>query len=309
MENARQKCGGALALLLFLLGMPAGAATMTAKQPEGVQFRRIGADQVAYVARGKGPALVLVHGMFGDHLDWEPVIEPLARRHRVIAVDLPGFGDSDKPDREYTGDYFVETLEALLRQLKVKRATLVGNSFGGQMALLYALKYPERVERLVLVSSGGFREVADTEKQFYRERFSAERIAALTPEVNGPMFAPVFAKESDHRRLYVEKQNAKLQRADYPAYARSLARNIQLALNTYLLDRLGEIRCPTLLLWGDKDIVLPLAQAQAALPRLPHGKLTTLEGCGHAPQLDCPEAFATAVEQFLAAPPEGKGKK
>jgi pimeloyl-ACP methyl ester carboxylesterase len=90
-----------------------------------------------------------------------------------------------------------------------------------------------------------------------------------------------------------------LQREDYPAYAAALASSIQLAISHCLLDRLDQIRCPTLLLWGGEDRVVPLCQAEAALERLPQGRLVVLPGCGHAPQLDCPEAFRRALEQFL----------
>ena len=104
---------------------------------------------------GEGRELVLIHGMFGDHLDWEPVLEPLSRSFRVTAPDLPGFGASPRNSRHrYDAELFVNAIREVTGG---RRVTLVGNSFGGQVAMLYALAHPECVSALVLVSSGGFR--------------------------------------------------------------------------------------------------------------------------------------------------------
>ena len=215
-----------------------------------LRFLQVGTIRVACFDRGRGDVLLLIHGMFGDHLDWEPVLEPLARQHRVVAPDLPGFGDSDKPDCQYTGELFTNALESLLSKLEIPRATVVGNSYGGILAQLFTLRYPEKVERLILVGSGGFRERTEGEKASARERLSEEVIRGMTPEVVREIFAPVFARQSPARERYLEKQIRKLAQPDYPAYARALAQNVRLALNLYTLDRLAEIRVPVLLLWG-----------------------------------------------------------
>lgn len=268
-----------------------------------VSSRQVHSNRIVFFDRGQGPALLLLHGMFGDYLDWEPVLEPLSKRHRVIAVDLPGFGNSDKPRQEYTSDFFVATLHDLLGQLQTERATLVGNSFGGEIAVFYALRYPQEVERLILVSSGGFSKLTEPGRQLTLPRLDEAAIAAFTPEIQEPMFARIFAKSSEQQRRYVQKQNEKLKRPDYPAYAQALASSIRLAMSIYLLDQLPEIRCPTLLLWGGADPIFPVDEARRALERLPRGELIVLDGCGHAPQLDCPEAFVQAIEAFLQSSP------
>ncbi len=264
-----------------------------------LQSRQVQGTRVVFYDRGSGPALVLVHGMFGDHLDWEPVLEPLARRHRVVALDLPGFGDSEKPEREYTAEFFVAALHELLQSLGVDRASVVGNSFGGILAVLYTLAHPQVVERLVLVSSGGLRPFGGEEKQLAVERLSEENLLALTPAVHRQMFPRIFAKCGEAQERYFAKQDAKLARADYPAYVRAIVSSIRLVLSAYVLDRLREVRCPTLLLWGDRDIVFPVELARQALERLPQGKLEILPGGGHALQIDCPVEFVAALEEFL----------
>jgi len=238
--------------------------------------------------------------MFGDYLDWEPVLDPLSARDRVIAPDLPGFGASSKPRGEYTTDFFVSILHELFSQLKIQQPILIGNSFGGQVAILYALAHPGQIAKLVLVNSGGFREHTAEERAQIEPRFSEPILASLSPQINTILFSNIFTKQSPTSARYIEKQNAKLQRSDYPDYAYALANSIRLSLATYLIDRLPEITCPTLLVWGESDLVLPVDQAKLALSKLRAGELKTIPNCGHAPQLECPAAFLEASREFLS---------
>ena len=252
---------------------------------------------MVYWERGDGPVLLLVHGMFGDHLDWEPVLEPLAIRHRVLALDLQGFGESEKPDVDYSAEFFVAAMASFLDQVAVQRATLVGNSFGGILATRFVLAHPDRVEGLILVS--GAREFSEAQRAVARQRFTRENLLRLTPELNRLMFAPIFAKVGPAQERYLARQNAKLKGADYAEYASAMARAIETAVTAYLPDRLGEIACRTLLLWGEQDTVIPQSEARKAIARLKRGTLVLLPGCGHTPQLDDPEAFVRAIEGFL----------
>lgn len=259
--------------------------------------------RTVYYERGTGPTLVLVHGMFGDYTDWETVLEPLSRSFRVIAPDLPGFGNSEKPDVEYDADLFVRWMHALFQAHGVVEATLVGNSFGGEVAMLYALAHPEQVRRLVLVSSGGLRFYGEDERALIREKFSIENLKAVTPKIHEFIFRTVFAEKGPAWQRYLEKQNAKLARADYPEYARSLHRSMNLAFSLYFDEELSRLHMPVLLVWGDRDMVFPIPLAERALAKLRHGEFILLEGAGHAPQLENREGFAAAVERFA-----GKGE-
>jgi len=263
--------------------------------------RKMSWGDLCYYDQGEGPAVVLIHGMFGDFLDWEPVLDPLAAAQRVIALDLPGFGGSSKPRREYSAEFFVSALHEFVQQLPLKEFTLAGNSFGGQIAMLYALRHPESVSKLVLVNSGGFRKHTAEEKAMLEARFSESILAGLTPSIHAFLFSTVFSKTTEASERYLAKQNNKLQRSDYPAYAYALANSIRLSLATYLVDRLAELRCPTLLIWGLEDQVVPVAQAELALTQLHCGQLKTIPGCGHAPQLECTAEFLRSVQPFLTS--------
>ena len=256
-------------------------------------------NKLFYYEEGSGPTLVLIHGMFGDYTDWEPALEPLARNFHVIAVDLPGFGLSDKPDVDYSADFFLRSLQGFLSALNVAHATLVGNSFGGELAILYALQHPNAVDALVLVSSGGLRSFSKEERDQVAIRFSEANLAKLSPQIQEWMFAPIFARHTAHRERYFAKQNDKLGRADHAAYARSLFRSMKLAAELDLMDRLPEIACHTLLVWGDADPVFPLEIAEAALERLRSAELVIVPQASHALQLDAPAEFVDAVTRFL----------
>jgi len=260
-----------------------------------------GSETIRYYERGNGVPLVLIHGMFGDFLDWEPVLEPLAAQNRVIAVDLPGFGGSSKPRREYSAEFFVSTLREFFGQLGIGQCILAGNSFGGQIAILYTLAHPDSVRKLLLANSGGFQRYSEQERAVVEPRFSESVLAGLTPQINALLFGGVFTKPSEMSARYLEKQNAKLERADYKDYAYSIASSIRLSLASYLVDRFGEIRCPTLIVWGENDQVLPVVQAETAVGRLRFGELKRLTGCGHVPQLECPDRFVGAVRPFLVS--------
>ncbi len=238
--------------------------------------------------RGRGETLVLIHGMFGDHLDWEPVLEPLARTRRLIVPDLPGFGASPKPRVEYTPEVF---LAALREAVGGERVSLVGNSFGGQIAILYAMAYPDQVSELVLVDSGGFSDYSQAEKDFLIDRLSERAILDFTPAIVRALFERIYVTLNADAHRYVEKQIAKLAWPDYAAYAAALASCIRLSVNTCFLDRLDRVQCPVRMIWGECDRVAPVELARRAAPLFPDARLHVIPECGHVPQIEKPDIF------------------
>jgi len=277
-----------------------GGQNLTSELHSFVRARTLVGTRIVYYDHGTGPALLLIHGMFGDHLDWEPVLEPLAAEYRVIAVDLPGFGESDKPDVTYSTELFTEILGELVDELELREFTAVGNSFGGELATIYAATEPERVRALVMVSAGGLNVRSEEELALIEKNFCEANLLALTPQYHELMFGPIFCSQSEWRARYLEKQNRKLARPDYAAYARSLARCIPLASRLDIRGYLPKLKCPALLLWGDGDRVFPPAIAEDAVKQLKYGELRMVSDAGHAPQLDNPVHFIAQLEAFLA---------
>jgi len=277
-------------------------------------------SRVVYFEHGTGTPLVLVHGMFGDHMDWSEVLGPLGEKHRVIALDLPGFGDSDKnlercaPEltpgctSKLTPEYFVESLESIFSTLDVRGAVLVGNSFGGLLCSLYVAAHPEQVQSLVLVSSAGMREYSAAERAVVAEHFSEQNLLLMRPEHVEPLFALNFARLTAARANYLERQRAKLKRADYKAYAHVLAECAAMAFAIPIVPVLGKVKLPIVLLWGDSDPVFPVALAREALPALPQARLALVAGASHMPQMDQPEAVVNVLEE-LAREEAGRGRE
>ncbi len=258
-------------------------------------------NRLVYYDRGTGPALILLHGMFGDHLDWEPVLEPLSQTHRVIAVDLPGFGDSDKRKIECTFDLFVQTVAKLMDELQIERATIAGNSFGGGIATLLADRWPERVKALVLVSAGGILVFSEEQLKGFDEKFKAANLRLLTPQLHELFFSRVLHNRGNAWRRYLARQNAKLTRWDYAAYTEVLEHCGALGARLDVREQLGRMELPVLFLWGDHDAVFPPEKAREALPKMKNSRLELVREAGHAPQLDNPQEFVERVETFLAS--------
>jgi pimeloyl-ACP methyl ester carboxylesterase len=255
--------------------------------------------QLAYVERGSGTVIVLLHGMFGDYLDWAPVIDPLAQQFRIIAVDLPGFGDSEKPRGEFGADLFTSELDRFLDARGVGECVLVGNSFGGQIAMEYTRLHPDRVKRLALIDSGGFYRYSELERSLTIARFSDSWLRSINGSAFRQLFEPLFVTPSAESRAYIEKQAAKSSRADWAELVRCATRSIRLHTELCMLDWLGEIACPVLLIWGESDQVVDINQARAVLPCFRNARLVTLP-CGHVPQIECPAAVAEALRAFAA---------
>lgn len=245
---------------------------------------------------GAGPALMLVHGLSASHAVWEPVIEAVAEGWRVIALDLPGHGESDKPDAPYTVDFFAGMVRSLARELGIQEAVVAGSSLGGQIALELAIWYPTFTRALVLAApavgySQALRPVGHALKML-----TGPRVLRASLE---RFFQQNFHDRSQighmtRRRVLEERLAA----PDFPAFARAVARSLGgvLAAERQPLDRVTQ---PVLVVWGRQDRLVPLQRSAALLHRLPHARLHVLERCGHLPMLEQPAAFNRVLSEFL----------
>ncbi len=268
--------------------------------------------RVAYRVAGDPdlPVLVLLHGLTSSSATWEPVMPALAARAHVIAPDLVGHGSSDKPRGDYSLGAFATGLRDLLEQLGHTRATVVGHSFGGGVALQFAYQHPEYTERLGLVASGGLG----------REVSWVLRAAALP---GAELVLPVIA----HRRIaragtalsrlfawspvrpspsVLEAARGYASLADLPtrtAFVHTLRSVIEPGgQRVSAHDRLylGTGR-PTLLVWGELDAIIPIAHAHSAHAAIPGSRLEIFEQARHFPHQDEPERFARVLLDFLAS--------
>ncbi len=257
---------------------------------------------------GEGPAIVFVHGLSGSWPNWLEQLPEFATEHRVIAMDLPGFGHSPMPDERITISAYARMLDGLLEALGVSAASVVGNSMGGFVSAELAIAFPQRVERLVLISAAGI--------STYRHR-DVERIEPYLRRV-APMVAAYTgwtAARSDWMarrpglrnltlglvtrhpsRLPAALAAEQLRGAGKPGFMQALRANIDYPVR----ERLPEIACPTLIVWGDEDKVIPVGDASVFEELIPNARKVIFEGTGHMAMLERPTAFNELLSEFIA---------
>ncbi len=286
------------------------AAKPTPLHPPTVEIKtvQVHGRAVSYAEAGSGDLLLLIHGMAGTAENWQAVIEPLALRHGVIAPDFPGHGLSAPGG----GDYSLGSLASGLRDLMValgrERATLVGHSLGGGVALQFAYQFPEMVERLVLVSSGGLG--PDVSPVLRAAALpGADLFIAATAGI-GSQAGSLVGRGLGLLGMRPNADLAEVTRgyatlAD-PERRKAFLATLRAVVGTdgqrvAALDRLYlAAALPLLIVWGDRDPIIPVAHAEEAHRALPHSHLEIFEGVGHVPQLESPGRFIAVLERFLA---------
>jgi pimeloyl-ACP methyl ester carboxylesterase len=267
-------------------------------------------DRGAYRIAGKGPLLLLVHGMAGSAETWRYVMPTLAERFTVLAPDLLGQGKSDKPRGEYSLGAHANMLRDLLDALEHKRATVVGQSLRGGVALQLAYQFPERCERLVLVDSGGLgREVTRYLRMLTLPGFEYVFPLFCTPRLRdaGNAIATWLGRagvQSTPARKEIWRSYASLADAESRrAFFRSLRDVIDLGGQAVsALGRLYQVsQLPTLIVWGAKDPFIPVSHAVAAHEAIPGSRLEIFEGVGHYPHCEAPERFVEVLIDFIAS--------
>jgi pimeloyl-ACP methyl ester carboxylesterase len=277
--------------------------------PTEVRHVLIHGHDVVYREAGEGPVLLLLHGMAGSSRAWRDVMPSLAERYRVIAPDLLGHGESAKPLGDYSLGAFASGMRDVLGVLGVERATLVGQSFGGGVAMQLAYQHPEVCERLVLVDSGGLgREVS----------LLLRAVTLPGAEFVLPVVFPAFVKEQGDRvSRFLLRHGVRSGRAAEIWLAcrsltesdnrRAFVRTMRSVIDpggqsVSAMDRLYlAAAVPTLIVWGADDPIIPVAHAHAAHDAIPGSRLEILEGVGHFPHVESPERFVALLTDFLEA--------
>ncbi len=252
--------------------------------------------------------LVFVHGLSGCWANWLEQLPVLAAEHRVITLDLPGFGYSPMPSQEITISGYARLLDQLLGQLGIDAAAVVGNSMGGFIAAELAIAFPQRVERLVLVSAAGISTtghpgttralgslrrletvlattagwVASKSDTVARRARLREALMALVVAHPGHLPAALAAEQ--------------LRGAGKPGFFQAL----ESILDYDIRERLPEIACPTLVVWGDRDRLVPLRDADVFVELIPDAHKVVFQDTGHMSMLERPAAFNELLEEFLA---------
>ncbi|MBW0011724.1 alpha/beta fold hydrolase [Mycobacterium sp.] len=274
-----------------------------------LKYLELHGDRIAYRDAGDGPAVLLIHGMAGSSATWHAIIPQLSKKYRVIAPDLLGHGMSAKPRGDYSLGAFAVFLRDLLDELGVDRATVIGQSLGGGIAMQFAHQHREHCERLALIGSGGLgpdlspvlRILSAPGAEFVLPAVAPQPVLNLgnklgswltSAGVQSPRAGQMwhaYSSLSDRRTRQAFLRTLRSV-VDYRGQAVSALNKIHLTAGM-----------PVVLIWGAQDRIIPVAHAYAAHDALEGSRLEVLDGIGHFPHVEAPSAVADILENFIAS--------
>jgi pimeloyl-ACP methyl ester carboxylesterase len=251
-------------------------------------------QSIHYFDVGSGPTVVLLHGLGSRKEDWLPVLEPMAQKYRLLVPDQIGFGKSDKPLLDYSVQTYVDFLNEFLRQMKVEKASLVGESLGGWIAALYVAEigggaHLIPVEKLVLVDAAGLKQDQPIPD------LNPSSLVAMRGVMEAVFYDTTWVNDDALRKIFTDKL------AVHDGYTvRSFLGN-PTREKERLDDRLASIKVPTLVTWGKQDKLLPIGAGERYAAGIAGAKLVSFEKCGHVPPVEKTEEFLAAVVPFLGS--------
>jgi len=275
-----------------------------------LQFRTIHGYRRAFRIAGSGPVILLIHGIGDNSTTWTTVQAKLAQRFTVIAVDLLGHGQSDKPRADYSIAAYANGMRDLLSVLDIERATVIGHSLGGGVAMQFTYQFPQLVERLVLVGAGGVTKDVNVALRLASLPMGSEALAFLrlplvlpALQIFGRAAGLVLGSTAVGRDL----PDVLRILADLPepmassAFTRTLRAVVDWrGQSVTMLDRCYLTQSvPVQIVWGAEDVVVPVSHAQMAHAAMPGSRLEIFEHSGHFPFHDDPDRFVEVIERFI----------
>jgi pimeloyl-ACP methyl ester carboxylesterase len=271
--------------------------------------------RVIYRIAGSGPPVVLIHGMLNSSSHWQAVAASLAHEHTVVAPDLIGHGDSAAPRGDYSLGAHAASIRDLLAAIGIERATIVGHSLGGGVAMQFFYQFPQRVERLVLISSGGLgHEVSPMLRTAALPGTSLLLSLTISPRVVGALYGlgSSLRERGVGGGLYVQalaRALRPLQSADARgAFLHTLrsvidvrGQRVSATDRLYLLESI-----PTLILWGERDHTIPIAHGRSAHAAIPGSSFRTIPAAAHFPHLEAPGELSSIMREFIASTEPGE---
>jgi len=271
------------------------------------RYIKVGDINTRYWTAGdKGSTVVLVHGLGGFIENWVYNINALAEQHRVYTVDLVGFGRSDKTPLTRDMNVLVKFINDFMKIQNIEKASLIGNSLGGGLVLLFALDFPEKVAKLVLVDNAGMGRDVISDFKLCSLPVLGELLTRPSLKGTARLWKEIVY---DAALVTPELVNLSYGIISQPGAKKALLATLRVGIDlcgqrarlvNHLLSRLGTITAPTLVVWGRQDRIIPVAHAQIAMDKIPGARLEIFDRCGHMPQLEHPEEFNKLVLEFLA---------
>jgi pimeloyl-ACP methyl ester carboxylesterase len=300
----------------LLLGFSVSSASAQITQfsdldyPYSVQYQQLGEGQeVAYVDKGEGEAVILIHGLGSYIPAWKQTIPALAEKYRVIALDLPGFGKSSKDVDSYSIPFFAKTVADLQDSLGIKKAVWAGHSMGSQIALRAALNYPDKISRLVLLAPAGFETFTKQEGAMMSSFVTPQSIKATPDSIIRQTFKATFHDFPKEAQFMVEDRLAIRSAENFEGYANAYAGSVQAMLDGPVFEELSNIKQPALIIFGKQDMLIPNRQlhgtlttkkvAESGHKQLPNSTLKMIDEAGHFVHFEQSEMVNNTILNFL----------
>jgi pimeloyl-ACP methyl ester carboxylesterase len=264
--------------------------------------------RVIYRIAGSGPPIVLIHGMLNSSSHWQSVALNLARDHTVIAPDLIGHGDSAAPRGDYSLGAHAASIRDLLAAVGIERATIVGHSLGGGVAMQFFYQFPQRVERLVLISSGGLgHEVSPALRTAALPGMSLLLSLTIHPRLLGGLRASGqrLRERGNGAGVYLQAMARALSPLENAEARGAFLHTLRAVIDVHgqrvsATDRLYLLESmPTLIVWGERDNTIPLAHGRRAHEAIPASQFRTLAKAAHFPHLEDPDGLSDALRAFI----------
>jgi len=264
---------------------------------------------ISYIDVGEGKqTIILVHGLASNAGFWRYNISELAKHFRVIAVDLPGYGKSQKDYYIYNMTFFADQIRRLADELKLDKFIYVGHSMGGQIGLNFAMRYPERLERLILASPAGFEEFEQGEGDWLRSVMTVPGVKKTSEEGIRKNLAMNFYTWSDKWEWMVEERVRMAKGKDFDDFSYAVVRSVNGMLDEPTYDKLNKITVPTLVIYGKYDGLIPNPYLnpgttsevfQKSKTKIPNCTFHQIDNCGHMLQIEHPEEFNETVINYM----------
>lgn len=265
--------------------------------------------KLAYVDEGKGSETILmIHGL-GSYLPaWKKNIGELSKNYRVIAVDLPGYGKSSKDPHSGLMTFYAGVIAELIQKLELGSVNLAGHSMGGQIAMVLALEKPELVKRLILVDPAGFEAFHAGQRNWFKDVMTPNLVRLTTVDAIETNLASNFYRMPADAQFMIDDRIAMRDASDFENYCLAVARSVHGMVDEPVLDKISQIKVPTLIFFGENDMLIPnrylnpgftskIANTGAGL--IKGSKLIMVPKCGHFMMFEKPEVFNSETLKFI----------
>lgn len=268
--------------------------------------------EISYVKEGNGEkTLLFVHGLSSNSDAWSKNIETLSKYYTCIALDLPGYGKSSKPEADYTPGFFTEALLQFIEKLELKNITLIGHSMGGQASIKFASNYPDMIEKLILVAPAGLEQFSEANATFMKSYFTPESVANTLDVQIEKNYALNFYKQPEDVSKMVNDRKMIKEASDFKAHCQAIVNSISGMLDEPVFNDLESIKSPTLVIFGDKDALIPNRYfnpkltveniGEIAAEHIKTVKVEYIKDAGHFVQYEKPQEVNALIEQFVNA--------